>query len=369
MAMMSWSLACAGVLILLIVFADTFETIILPRTVSRRLRLTNIFLFLIWRGWRTIVRAMPPRLRESWLSGYAPLSLVFLIVLWALLLTIGFALLQMGLDTPMNADHTFPMYLYMSGTTLFTLGYGDLTPLSSGGRMVAVVESGVGFGFLALVISYLPVLYQSFSRREVAILLLDSRAGSPPVAGDLLTRNGDDGEELIAILAEFERWCAGVLESFLSFPILAYYRSQHDRLTWLSAVTVMLDTCALIQLEFRERAHWEKRLHKQAEHTYAMARHVIVDVAYILSAAPMQPSHERLPPEEFRRLHQRLEAFGLKLHASEDSLKRLSIRRREYEPYLYGLAHHLMLSVPPIWREVRERDSWQTSAWDGDGHF
>src|SRR5918996_6210365 len=92
----------------------------------------------------------------------------------------------LGLGTQLNAPDgimTFSTYLYMSGTTFFTLGLGDVTPLAPLGRGFVVVEAGVGFGFLAVVISYLPILYQAFSRREVSISLLDARAGSPSSAG------------------------------------------------------------------------------------------------------------------------------------------------------------------------------------------
>ena len=85
-------------------------------------------------------------------------------------------------------------YVYFSGVTFFTLGFGDISPRPAG-RALAVAEAGLGFAFLAVVISYLPVFYQAFSRREVTISLLDARAGSPPRAGSLLLRLGP-GREL-----------------------------------------------------------------------------------------------------------------------------------------------------------------------------
>lgn len=93
-----------------------------------------------------------------------------------------------GISSRPTADGHFTTYLYFSGTTFFTLGYGDLVPTGAMGRVLSVAEAGIGFGFLAVVISYLPVLYQAFSRREIIISLLDARAGSPPSAGELLRR-------------------------------------------------------------------------------------------------------------------------------------------------------------------------------------
>ena len=145
--------------------------------------------------------------------------------------------------------------LYMSGTTLFTLGIGDVTPQSPVGRIITVTESGIGLGFLALMISYLPVLSQAFSPREVSISLLDARAGSPPVrlgaaaaARERLARRSRRSS------ATGSASSAQLLESHVSFPVLAYYRSQHDNQSWVAAMTAVLDTCALAHRVRRDRA-------------------------------------------------------------------------------------------------------------------
>src|SRR5256885_11103790 len=119
--------------------------------------------------------------------------------------------------------------VYMSGTTFFTLGLGDVVPRTALAKTLTVIEAGTGFAFLAAVIGYFPVIYQAFSRREVAISLLDARAGSPPSAAELLWRHrGDPGAgALTELLRDWERWAADVLESHLSYPPLAYFRSQH----------------------------------------------------------------------------------------------------------------------------------------------
>src|SRR5262249_42592636 len=149
----------------------------------------------------------------------------------------SFALLQWSIGSQLvsaqGTPTSFVLDLYMSGTTFFTLGLGDVTPTSPVSRLLTVVEAGMGFGFLAAIISYLPVLYQAFSRRELSISLMDARAGSPPTAEMLVRRQGvADPQRLEQQLAEWERWAAELMESHLSYPTLAYYRSQHQNQSW-----------------------------------------------------------------------------------------------------------------------------------------
>src|SRR5437016_4936369 len=283
-----------GIELILLVALDAFETIILPRRVARRFRLVRPITFLIQVGWKSLgyVTRAGGR-RESILSYLGPLSLLALFGFWAVLFVFGFALLLWGLALPLNApDKTisFTTYLYLSGTTFFTLGQGDVTPVPDVARFLVVCEVAAGFAFLALVISYVPVIYQAFSRRELRISLLDARAGSPATAAELLRRNcaGKNTEELRILLRDWEAWCADFLESHLSYPVLAYYRSQHDQQSWLGALTVILDTSALI-LSGMENIPAET-----AKFVFAMARHAVIDLAQVFGAQPIIGAN-RLP--------------------------------------------------------------------------
>jgi hypothetical protein len=353
-----------GVAVIVTVVWDGFETIVLPRRVSRRLRLTRIFYRTTWAPIAWIAaRFKPGRKRDRYLSYYGPLSLILLIIVWAVGLVLGFALLQWAvhspLQTPEHYDH-FGAYLYMSGVTFFTLGFGDVFPLSDTGRTLAVVEAGTGFGFLAAVIGYLPVLYQSFSRREVTISMLDARAGTPPTAVELLRRYSEAGrlDQLNELLQEWERWAADLLESHLSYPVLCYYRSQHDNQSWLASLTCVLDTCALVLVGVDGAHAWQARL------TFAIARHAVVDISQIFNTRPVSLDRERMPEEDFLGLRAFLSRAGLTLRAGSDADDQLRSLRRLYEPYVNGLSCHLLIPLPPWLPERARADNWQTSAFD-----
>lgn len=356
----------AGVALLVIVLWDTLETVILPRSVLSRVRLTILLNRVSWRLWRVVAGRCGPR-RERILGMYGPLFLVLLLEAWAAGLVLGFALLHWAIGSHITAAAgaaRFPMDIYFSGTTFFTLGLGDLSPHTGMGRALTVLEANMGLGFLAIVIGYFPVLYAGFSRREATISLMDARAGSPPSAGELLTRYARAGQvgALPALLRDFEQWSAELLESHLSYPMLAFYRSQHDRESWLSALTMVLDASAIVVAGVGDVPEWQGRL------TFAMARHAAVDLALIFNTPPIEPPANRLPPKEYDRLSSALTNAGL-TPRNGDAAAVLADLRALYEPYVYALARYLVLSMPPWLPAHLEADNWQTTAWKITRHF
>ncbi|HUS18750.1 MAG TPA: hypothetical protein VMZ25_03795, partial [Terriglobales bacterium] len=208
-------------------------------------------------------------------------------------------------------------------------------------------------------ISYFPVVYQSFSRREQDITLLDARAGSPPTAGELLRRHAtNDGmKELQMMLRDWERWCAEIMESHLSYPVLCYYRSQHDNESWLAAMAVVLDSCALLMVGV------EGADQRQARFTFAIARHTVVDLSQIFYIKPLRKECKRLSPEELADLKISLRAAGIPLAEGPAADRKLTEIRAMYEPFLMALSEFLVLPLPRWNVSGRDRDNWQTSAW------
>ena len=314
-------------------------------------------------GWSdgTAARLLPPgRWRTGFLSAFGPLSLFVLVVLWAAGLIAGFALLHWSLGTALSvADAGFGTYLYFSGTTFFTLGYGDMVPTGAAGRALSVAESGVGFVFLAVIVSYLPVLYQAFSRREITIALFDARAGSPPSAGELLRRlaAGRSPSGAGPFLVEWERWAADLLESHISFPVLSYYRSQHENQSWVGALTAILDTSALLLAGVEGPDGYQARL------TFAMARHAAVDLALVFQTPPLPPQPDRLPEADLARLRESLCGAGVKMRDGPAVATALAELRGLYEPFVNALAAYFLFAMPPFQPEKPPVDNWQTSPW------
>jgi hypothetical protein len=348
---------------------DAFQTIILPRRPSGRFQITGIFFIATWAPWVAMAeRARNKKVREQIYSVYGPLSLLLLLLLWALLLICGFAMFYFSIGSPFgdlmllhmgSAWARFGTDLYVSGTTLFTLGLGDVVPHSRFARGLIIFESGVGLGFVALVIGYLPVLYQAFSRREVSVALLDSRAGSPPNAAELFRRHSFEGgqEALTTLLAEWERWAAEILESHISYPILCYYRSQHDNQSWLSALVSILDTCSLLISVI------EGTPSRQAQLTFVMARHALVDLGQVFRVQEQeawrhQTQVDRLPSKDFYHLCEALGENHLRLCGDPAAAKRLNTIRALYEPHAFALSEYLRMPLPVWVAPPKEKDQW-----------
>ena len=356
---MMWAIV-VGALIILTVLWEAFETVVLPRRVTRRFRLTVLFYRLTWGSWKLIARGIRKiSRRETFLSFYGPLSLLFLFICWAIGLIVGFGLILHGESTLAGAAHSLGMAIYLSGTTLFTLGIGDVVPHTVPGRILVVIESGLGFGFLALVLSYLPVIYQAFSRREVNIVLLDARAGSPPTAGELLRRHvGAKGiESLRQLLHDWERSSAEILESHISYPAVAYFRSQHNNESWLAALTAILDLTALVLSCVVEEDLRQVRL------TFAMCRHTVVDLAQLFRTPPHSLPANRLIDVDFDRLRAAMEQSGFQLRDRSSAVEKISELRQMYEPYVQGLSRYFYAEIPPFLVAQEILDNWRTSAW------
>ncbi len=343
------------------VLLDAFETMILPRRVTQVFRMALRFIRVTWRPVCALARRIPQgkKSRETLLNFYGPLSVLVLFVLWGCVLMLGFALLHWAAGSAFygNQPQTFLTDLYVSGTTFFTLGLGDVVPRTGLARLITVLEAGTGFGVIAIMIAYLPVLYSAFSERETNISLLDARAGSPPAAAELLRRH-ENSAALEQYLRDWEIWSAQLMESHLSYPTLCYWRSLHSNQSWLAALAAILDACALILVSGEGSLRWQARM------TFAMSRHAVVDISLIVNQPPRRDAADRLPPEDYMRVRELVSDSVLKLlqdSGAEEGLRRI---RSYYEPYLHGLSERFLMPLPPWVPSQKVMDNWKSSAWE-----
>jgi hypothetical protein len=354
----------AGVFVLLAILLDAFETTILPRRVQRGFRITSWFYRFTWRPWWKLAKQIKSKTRrETFLGYFGPLSLLFLLMVWAFGLIFGFALLHWGAGEHVQLGKEgvqFWTVLYLSGSTFFTIGFGDVLPTSGIERFLAVLEGGMGFAFLGIVIGYLPTIYSAFSKREIQISLLDARAGSPPTAMELLLRVGKYPQDagLDVILRDWEHWAAEVLESHISYPMLSYFRSQHSNQSWLGALTMILDSSALVI------AGVDDIRPEQAKLTFAMARHAVVDLTQVLNVRYQLAEVDRLPPEELNILREKLAEKGVRVRNDAQFEQKLAYLRTQYEPYAQAIATRLFITLPPWQHTEKKKDNWQAGPWD-----
>jgi Ion channel len=345
---MNKSLSLAlGLLLWIVVMWDGFSTIVLPRTVAPMKRISGRFYKRSWQFWSLIGRGIRTNERRlSFLAVYGPLSVMLLLVIWASLAVLAFALIYQGSGSRFEENNlpvSFGTLLYMSGSTFLTLGIGDVTSIDSLGRTFMILEAATGFVFLGLIITYMPLLDQAYASREVGGLLLQSRAGKPPSAVRLLRRySGPDGAAILrGNLREGEQWMADILQSHLSHPVLCFYRAQHYGQSWLVSLTTIMDTSALLIVG------GEGRLREQARLTFRMGLLLLIDLTSALGLSVPTRVDMRLTETDLPALRSALSAAGvaLKLGPTEGS-ELLRINRR-YGVYLQVMSRWLMITLPP----------------------
>ncbi|THD51243.1 potassium channel family protein [Phenylobacterium sp.] len=346
-----------GIVLVICVLQDAFEVMLLPRRVQRRWRFVQLYFKGLWWVWSAFgrLRSAGAR-RERLLSIFGPLSMALLFALWSVVMVFAFGLIQWAAQHQQgHAPPDLGDQIYMSGVTFFTLGYGDIVPHTGPAKVVAVLEAGAGFGLIAVVIGYLPVLYQLFSRREAHVLQLDARAGSPPTAMTMLKRHAESGglDRVDELLRAWELWGADLLESHLSYPMLAYYRSQHDDQSWLGALVAIMDVCTLVLIGVED-------VHPlQARMTFAMARHVCLEMARSLGVSSSRATDcDRLSHQDFEALLQAFKEANLRWNGGAEAEQILSAIRATYEPVCVALGNYLLIPLPGWIPADNSPDHW-----------
>lgn len=228
-----------GAIIVIGVGLSALHTVVLPRDES--VLLTRTVFNVVQRAFQLRARfGRSYEARDRVMARYAPVALVMLPGAWVAAIICGFTLVQWGLG-----PHGWRAAFVLSGASLTTLGFSSPRALPS--EVAAVAEAVIGLGLVALLISYLPSIYASFERRELAVTMLEVRAGEPPSAIELLIRHFRIGrpERAVQLFASWESWFADVEETHTSQRALVFFRSPLPGRSWITAAGAVLDAAAL----------------------------------------------------------------------------------------------------------------------------
>jgi hypothetical protein len=326
--------AFLGVILIALMLSEFFVTFLLPRRVRRDPRIARGLLRGLWKPWRAFARRLSPSSADTVLGFFGPLALLSQLLVWTIGLIIGFALLEWA-TVGRGFGHGL---LVSSGLFLSAEGASGSTAV----HVIALVEAAIAIGVLFSVIGYLPAVYGAFSRREIAVSQLATRAGSPPAAGVVLHRVGHRERwlELERDLRDWEAWAAELMETHLSYPILGWYRSQHVRQNWLAALTAMTDVAAFVTAVESDGEV------EAAELTYAIGQHALSDLAIQYRITP--ESVDRLPDKQFEKLYGLVESALSNPVACDQAKERLRELRQAYEPKAEGISRLLALDLP-LW--------------------
>ncbi len=334
-----------GVLLWCGVSWDAFRGVVLPWAVAPKWTVSGRFTVWCWRLWASAGRRIArPRFRQSFLSAYGPVVVMLLLALGGGLMIVAFALIYHGLGPRFQAASGpvgFQTLLYMSSSTFLTLGLGDVTTSDPAGRFFTILEAASGYTFLALVITYMPVLHEANAAREVGSLLIHSRAGRPPAALRLLGRyvGPDRSEVLRGNLREAERWMAETLQSHVSHPVLAFYRAQHLGQSWLISLAAVMDSCVLLMVGGEGLAAAQARL------TYEMGVQLLQDLRDVLGATSCRPCRARLSEDDLPAVLQAAQdTLGMSL--GPDAGPEMLHLVRGYDSQLIALAAWLEVELP-----------------------
>jgi len=330
-----------GIAIVAYILNDLFQSVVVPRPTPGRYRPTRWVVRPGWRAWRAMgLRARSSDARERFLGTFAPLVVVILLVVWLSGLVLGFGFIFYGLRDFLHPPiDGFQTALYFAGTSVLTIGFGDIVATSGLTRLLALVAGGTGLGTIALAISFLFSLYASFQRREILIVTLDARAGAPPSGVSLLETMAkyDMTDDLPRLFAEWEKWGAEVLDSHLAFPLLAYFRSSHDSESWLSALGAVLDASTLLLTTVVDGPRGPAKM------MFAMGTHLVEDLGRFFH---MRGDHDvGVERYEFDEARERLSAAGWRLIGPEESWLAFSRLRVQYASQLNSMAK--WFAAPP----------------------
>lgn len=349
MILVSLGLFMGGLVIVVATLLSAVRSFVVPRSenvwLTRKVARAVYRLFLIRLRWLKGFAA-----RDRLMSLYAPITLLLLPFVWAILLTWGYMLMYWALGVR-------PWYdaFLLSGSSLLTLGYAPVVDLPT--MILSFSEALVGLGLVALLIAYLPTMYSAFQAREEAVTLLEVRAGLPPSAVEMIERfhRIQTLQDMQDVWVDWEHWFVNLEESHTSLAMLVFFRSPHPRQSWVNAAAAVLDAAALhastLQLPPDPRA----QLCIRAGFVALRKIGAFYGVSFDPDPRPTDPIS--VPYQEFVQVYERLQAGGVPVRPDrEQAWRDFAGWRVNYDGVLNDLARLTMTPYPTSLVQPRGRE-------------
>jgi Ion channel len=337
-----------GLFLIWVALRDIFLSVVLPRAVDRRLRLSAAVNRGLWRFWKLLAKAYHAEdRREAFLGMFAPFTLMAELALWVVVLVWGFGTLLYGLPNAFHGTVTYPSALYFAGASLLTIGYGDITPAGNWARLAALAAGASGLAVVALTASFLFSIFGAFRRRESFVVALGARAGSPPSGVGLLAIAGYTSlyGDLSAVFRDGQAWAAELMESHLAYPILAYFRSSHDYESWVTTLGTLLDAATLLMTAVEPSSAPERStVAGQARIFFNVGRHAAHDLTHSYGLGPA--SNVGVDRAAFEHACDRLSQAGFPIRDRGTAWQQFCDLRAVYAAHLQALSG--WLAVPAL---------------------
>jgi hypothetical protein len=337
----------AGVAVVLLIASDVFQSVIVPRPTY------------VWRpsalisrsGWRVFgvvgMRMNDFERREAFFGVYAPMLLVTLMIFWVTSLAFGFGLIFFALRGELSpSPETYWSAVYYAGTSLLTLGFGDIVAKHGIARALSLAAAALGLGTFSIVTAFLFSLFAAFQRREAFIVTMRERTGAPPSGVDFIERHVDLDMlgELGATFGRAEEWIADIMETHLAYPVLSYFRSTHDQQSWVGTIGAFLDAATIV-ITTIDIGHVGA-----AKMLSRLGRHLVSDYAFYFEydfdrENGGAPGIDR---GEFDQVYDRLSGKGLRMREREAAWVEFAALRGSYALPLNIMARWWRIP-PALW--------------------
>ena len=326
-----------GIFLLTLTFWDLFETVVVPRPTPGWFRIARYLVRGSWRIIRALRDGRPEKSYDRLLGLFAPAATIGLLLAWLLTLILGYGLVFYALREqiqPVPGD--LGDALYFAATSLLTLGFGDFVASGAAARIFSTVAAITGLGAVALVVTFLFSLFGSYQRRERRVVTLQAAAGAPPSAVALLETYALLGlvDELPDLFREWEDWAVEVLDSHIAYPLLAFFRSSHDNLSWICALGTVLDAASLVLTTIDGPPRGQAKLFKR------VGTHLVEDIYYLgFQTGDPVP----LDRSDFEAACYRLQEAGYTLEPQDEAWRAFEAARATYAPRLEVMARYLAM--------------------------